>query len=109
MHVELSTILIALPFISSVVLVVKVYQMRKEANQLILEPEDKGINYPTGTMFDNYLQIKRDLQMCATKEQVLEQYIPIYLFSCHFKDSDSFTNELVDLYNSVEAEYLNPI
>lgn len=113
MHVELSTIVIAAAFfsmLSAIMLICYFIDRRRKEKLAILAEEAKStpINYPLPPMFPNYLRIKNDLKLCATKSQLNEQYIAVLLFSCYYKDSDTFINELVDLYNSVEAEYSNP-
>lgn len=111
MHIEFSTIAIALPFISSLVLVVKLHQWQKDDRKLNLEPEEQPIPYPEPgeKMFDRYNAIKSDLQLICHPCQLRDLNTRITLFNVFYNDSPTFYKELVDLYNSVEAEFINPI
>ena len=113
MYAEPSTLVIGIVFlmlISSIAMICYFIQRRIDERKLILEP-DEPIIYPEHDepMFDNFESIRTQLRLVCNPYQLRKLYTRIVLFDIFYKDSPTFYNELVELYNSVEAEYLNPI
>lgn len=74
-------------------------KIKKEA----LEPVEE-IVYPLEPMFENYCSIMEDILSCTSTKCINLVYVRIIIFESCYKDSISYTSELMHAYSKKEVE-----
>ncbi len=107
MHIELSTAIISLTLLLIIIVMSWLCHVIDFVKAPIyLTSQEEKIPYPEEPMFDNYESIKSELKQIWHECQLPNLYTRIVLFDIFYKDSPTFYNELVELYNEKEQSVL---